>query len=580
MIPDSDFEYTTNEYAGQLPSQLSPIGVTRPPSPATSPAKSLPSTPATSPAINLPPATGEAPRLGTTTELVSPPPSGYGDSDFLLSILCRRFSLLNHAKDLLRRAKVRTRTGKNPHRTIGCHHYRIDKEAPVDLVHVPSVGRGIYANLQKCSNVWACPVCSAKISERRRVELETGLATLKAGGYSYVMVTFTIQHTKWDSAEDVKQGLKLAKKKILSGAPGGRFKKKWGYVGQVVNTEPVVGGNGWHIHLHVIFILNKPLSPPAAERMEKELATRWKSILEKNGRFASVEHGVKVSTNDRLLADYLTKMGRMIDKRSLEELKSRSEGANWTESHEMAKGVVKSTRRVNGGKNRTPMDLLAASQKGDKEAGELWLEYVQTMVGTHQLHYGQGMKKLMGLEEKSDEDLANEKDEVGQTLARLWADQFKQVRQNDILAELQFLTGEGDQEQLKAYMEDFGITGVIYPALGNSGGDLAGDAVPAGDGLAGGPVSALGSGPGPGVIDAEGLEWSEVWEIWIRPAALAAKVDPVELGLGSGPGLAGDAVPVPAGNAAGIEAIQAFNDFVARWNAGEVMESEFFSGPG
>ena len=39
-----------------------------------------------------------------------------------------------------------------------------------------------YKGLQTCGSVWACPVCSAKISERRRIELAAAIAMHKAAG--------------------------------------------------------------------------------------------------------------------------------------------------------------------------------------------------------------------------------------------------------------------------------------------------------------------------------------------------------------------------------------------------------------
>lgn len=44
------------------------------------------------------------------------------------------------------------------------------------------VCRAHYFGLQACASLWTCPICAAKISECRRVELQEGMAAAKARG--------------------------------------------------------------------------------------------------------------------------------------------------------------------------------------------------------------------------------------------------------------------------------------------------------------------------------------------------------------------------------------------------------------
>jgi hypothetical protein len=48
-----------------------------------------------------------------------------------------------------------------------------------------------YSGLQTCGSVWACPVCSAKIAERRRVEIMAAMAAHKAAGGWVNLLTLT-----------------------------------------------------------------------------------------------------------------------------------------------------------------------------------------------------------------------------------------------------------------------------------------------------------------------------------------------------------------------------------------------------
>ena len=61
-------------------------------------------------------------------------------------------------------------------RTSKCHRWRIPtQKTTIYRKHDPEKPRAFYGGLEVCANVWACPVCAAKISERRREELKKPL---------------------------------------------------------------------------------------------------------------------------------------------------------------------------------------------------------------------------------------------------------------------------------------------------------------------------------------------------------------------------------------------------------------------
>ena len=63
-----------------------------------------------------------------------------------------------------------------------------------------------YKGLQTCGSVWACPVCAAKISERRRVELKTAIALHQAKGGQVLLATYTNPHHLGDDLGEVLAG--------------------------------------------------------------------------------------------------------------------------------------------------------------------------------------------------------------------------------------------------------------------------------------------------------------------------------------------------------------------------------------
>lgn len=369
------------------------------------------------------------------------------------SAVKRRFELLGHAQSLLTEYDVKGRNGRR-HRTIGCHICRVDKDKPVSGIHVPGQNAGFFGNLQKCGNVHACPVCGAKISERRRIELQTGLDNLVTKGHSYAMGTFTLQHRAGESAATVRERVTDAFRKIFAGNPGKRLRERFGILGFVKNIETPYGENGWHVHPHVIFVFETSfhgLNEAFVSQFEAYMGRRWRGAVQKMGGYADTDHGFKMVWNALDIAGYVTKM---------------NDDSEWTLAHEMSKGAVKRGR--NG--SRTPTQLLIDSAYGDTEAGRLWVEYVRAFAGKQQLAYTPGLKALMGLDDKTDEEIAAEQEQHGEEIVQFHGDSWGAVVKNDIRAEVQLLVGRGDPHALRQYLTDFGIIdGVWFPDLDNTG---------------------------------------------------------------------------------------------------------------
>ena len=84
--------------------------------------------------------------------------------------------------------------------------------------------------------------------------------------------------------------------------------------------------------------------------------------------------------------------------------------AKWGLSEEMTKGHLKKGRS-----SCSPFDLLNYSTMdvtiGDRTAADLWQEFAIATKGKRQLEWGRGLKKLLLIDEKTDEQLAQETDQ-------------------------------------------------------------------------------------------------------------------------------------------------------------------------
>ncbi|HAB0062371.1 TPA_asm: rolling circle replication protein, Rep63 protein, partial [Listeria monocytogenes] len=82
--------------------------------------------------------------------------------------------------------------------------------------------------------------------------------------------------------------------------------------------------------------------------------------------------------------------------------------SKWGLEHELTKGHVKQGR--NGG--FTPFDLLQYSMleatMNGRTSASLWQEFAISTKGARQLVWSRGLKKLLKIEEKTDEELAEE----------------------------------------------------------------------------------------------------------------------------------------------------------------------------
>ena len=86
--------------------------------------------------------------------------------------------------------------------------------AGVELLHSPEHQVAHYKSLIICGSVWMCPLCAAKISERRREELERAISRHIAHNGVVFMATYTIAHSRFDDLSRLLQAFLRAKKRM------------------------------------------------------------------------------------------------------------------------------------------------------------------------------------------------------------------------------------------------------------------------------------------------------------------------------------------------------------------------------
>lgn len=270
-----------------------------------------------------------------------------------------------------------------------------------------------YKGLQTCGSVWRCPVCSAKIAERRRVEILHAMDAHKAAGGCVNLLTLTCPHQAKDNLADLlaKQAKALNnfwKDRVVKG-----ILAEMGTIGQIRALEVTHGrlsdqNNGWHPHYHVMMFQGSEVDLVRFDASQMgdwqvRLYLRWAARCKAAGLGEpSYAHGLKLDDGSKA-AKYVSKWG-------LED--------------EMTKGHTK--KALHG---ETPFDFLRAVllDKEDKQAAALFVEFAKTFEGKRQLHWSKGLKKRYQVADKTDEVLAAETDDRARLLGSITVEQWRDV---------------------------------------------------------------------------------------------------------------------------------------------------------
>jgi hypothetical protein len=332
---------------------------------------------------------------------------------------------------------------------VFCHRAVQRGHTTVDVLYLPESESSAYQGLITCAGVWACPVCSAKITERRRAELAAAIEAHPE--YQVVMLTFTLQHTQADKLPELLRALKAAYTLFFNGRTWRRIAHEIGYVGRLRGLEVTVGQNGWHPHIHVLLFLTKPIDVDA---LKSTLRPRWASVVAKVGRYALTDYGLKIQAEEEVSKTYVAKMG-------LQDVElPKANGKGWTLPHELVKGPAKQAKH--GG--RSPLQLVADYIGGDEAAGRLWIEYYWAFKGQKQLVWSKGLRALLGLDDElTDEEVEALKEESAIVLAQLSRPQWAIVVANDARAELLNAAATGDPVIVCELLASIGIGGGADP---------------------------------------------------------------------------------------------------------------------
>lgn len=280
-----------------------------------------------------------------------------------------------------------------------CLRNRRSKDTDIEVWRHLVTNKAFYAGLLVCGSVWHCPVCAAKISERRREEMKHVFDAHLASEGHCTLLTLTFRHKRNDRLRVTLERFTKALQRFKRGKRFDALRGRLGLIGDIRGFEVTYGKNGFHPHMHIVLFHSQKLDKFDMEEVRIEMTKLWIKACAAYD-LETLEHVGLTVQDAKEASSYITKWG---------EEKERS----WGIDRELTKSHIKKGRQD----GLTPFDFLRIIlEDGDADYVDLFQEYAEAMKGRQQLKYSKGLKKLYAIPDKTDEQLAVEKTEEADLL--------------------------------------------------------------------------------------------------------------------------------------------------------------------
>lgn len=281
----------------------------------------------------------------------------------------------------------------------------------VEVLKHRKTNKAFYNGLLVCGSVWHCPVCAAKISERRRKEIKHAFDMHKDQGGKIALLTLTFSHKKTDRLKTTIDKFGQATQKFMSGRAYNDIRVSMGLIGRIRVYEVTHGQNGYHPHAHIALFYTNEID---LEIIKNQMFDLWNKACEKVGLSTSKKYGLDLQDGNEA-EKYLSKHG------------------TWSLEQELSKSHIKKAKND----SMTPFDFLREYLKTEDEKYlKLFKEYAECFKGKRQIQWSPGLKQMFVLQEKTDEQLAKEKTEEADILGMISYQDWKIILKSELRAKL------------------------------------------------------------------------------------------------------------------------------------------------
>jgi hypothetical protein len=253
-------------------------------------------------------------------------------------------------------------------------------------------GSAYFDGIQTCGSIWVCPVCAARIRQRRALEIESAAFRHleAAGGIGFG--TFTLPHQRSDDLAALLDVVQRAWRHVQQQRAVREAFERLGITGRIRSTEITYGAwHGWHPHLHLLFFADEKLTERQWAELRDILAAAWAAAVVKLGAGRpDDQHGVTLG------AVYAASVGQYLAK------VQDHYGESSTIGLEMARGDAKKGRK----RSRTPFEVAELAVAGVFHELHLWWEYESATKGRRAIEWSRGLKARFAIDDLEDDDLA------------------------------------------------------------------------------------------------------------------------------------------------------------------------------
>ncbi len=334
----------------------------------------------------------------------------------------------------------------------GCGRYGLrDGDVTARVSEGDGVRLAGFGGVQTCGSVWSCPVCSAKIAAVRQVEVDQAVRAWEGAGGGLGFVTVTMRHSAKDKLSTLWDALAVAWNAATSGeawadeqgglgVPMSREVKSGKSRGEVresvrvpiIRTVEVTHGkSGWHVHVHALLFLRRPVTDATVDQLADGLFDRWRRSLIRQGLRAPIRDKGGLDARAATAAaggfgDYFTK----------------------ATYGNLARELVRGDMKQGKGQSRTPFELLAAVVgEADYVEGDRarWREWELGSKGRRQLTWSPGLRELVAVAPELTDLEAAALEYGGRTVAVISREEFSRITADPRLYMLLLeLLGESD----------------------------------------------------------------------------------------------------------------------------------------
>jgi hypothetical protein len=265
-----------------------------------------------------------------------------------------------------------------------CHRVRY---GPNVEVFVSASGGVFYGGFCRCHSVWACPMCATVIRSGRAREMGGGLKVLIGAGGGCVFSTYTLPHDVGDGLARLFDAVAWCWKQVRDDRAVKAVRRRLGLEFSR-STEVTYGAHGFHPHLHVGEVCERPLTRDEILEYRGACFSAWCRAVQVAGyRPPSDRYGLTMVRADAGMAEYANKVEGLASELFRQDRKS--------------------------GKTESPFAILRRAVAGDVRAAAVWGEYERVTKNRRMLGQSRGFKRVCKYDEASEAELLDPKSSDG-----------------------------------------------------------------------------------------------------------------------------------------------------------------------